>query len=139
MKQTSEILDELLRDIDSYFECTLSDEQEQYLRRQIATTTLSHPAIDEARAVMGLRRNVSRHAVYRRVVAAAAATAMLVGVAMMLFRFPLSGNDNIQPQCVAYIDGRYITDENEVFELMSENLHQAAEIIDSYETINIEF
>ena len=46
----------LLALLERYYECSLSDEDEHRLRGIIATTRLRHPAIDEARAVMGFRR-----------------------------------------------------------------------------------
>ena len=56
-----ESLAALLVAIEAYFDCRLSDEEEKQLRRTIARTRMVHPAIDEAKAVMGLgRRSVEK-------------------------------------------------------------------------------
>ena len=43
----------LLKEIDKYFDCLLSDEEEERLRDELSVTNFVHPKIDEAKAVMG--------------------------------------------------------------------------------------
>lgn len=54
-------LDELsliIRLGERYFDCSLSDAEEELLRDMLGRTRLSHPAIDELRALTGFRTNV---------------------------------------------------------------------------------
>ena len=55
MKTNDIPLPQLLTLIKKYFDCSLTDAEEACLRIMVATTCYSHPAIDEAKAVMGLR------------------------------------------------------------------------------------
>ncbi|MDE6813670.1 MAG: hypothetical protein K2J28_07585, partial [Duncaniella sp.] len=82
-------LPQLLEQIERYFDCSLTDAEERALRDEIAVTPLSHPAIDEARALMGFRRvqetairRSSRHTALRAAVSIAAAIALVVTLAL---------------------------------------------------------
>ncbi|MDE5807754.1 MAG: hypothetical protein K2H76_06520 [Muribaculaceae bacterium] len=124
----------LLKRIDDYFECRLSDEEEHLLLRDLAATPLSDPAIDEAKAVMGFRtinrknqaydsQPVShrRSALFRRFTAAAASVAILFSIGMCVNFF--DGN-NGEDRCFAYVNGKKITDEKEVEKLLLQNLSE---------------
>lgn len=128
-------IDRLLETIEKYFDCQLSDEQEEELRRQIAATPLSHPSIDEARAAMGFRKvtrringrgnhvvkNTSVRQMDKRGLMAglsiAASIALIVTLGVMLLQ-PISNGTS---QCVAYVNGQRVTDEDIVIALMAEN------------------
>ena len=62
-------LDELsliIRLGERYFDCSLSDAEEELLRDMLGRTRLSHPAIDELRALTGFRTNVGLRSSERR-------------------------------------------------------------------------
>lgn len=107
-------LDGLLSAIDLYFDCRLSDEEELIVRRAISTTMIKHPAIDEAKAVMGLRNPVKRVPDVVRIVGIAASVALLlVGAVGLLYASAYDDNE----YCYAYVNGKKITDEDEVMKL----------------------
>lgn len=153
MEDNDMTLNELLRQIDSYFECELSDAEEKELRYMLAVTTLEHPAIDEARAVMGLCRSepIVRSGIRYGILVAAASVILLIslGMAVMLKPWTATEAENV---CIAYVGGQCITDENAVFELLARDvsgvsmsdemlefkheMSEAADIIDSYESID---
>lgn len=145
MKQHNPTLPELLDLIERYFDCSLSDSEEEQLRTIIARTTLSHPAIDEARAIMGFRRpstaaptrttqpNVlpadsltshSKKRIPRRaVVSIAAAIAVVFAIGIHLgINAPSTTSSNAQ--CFAYANGERITDEADVIRLLTEDLRE---------------
>lgn len=148
----------LLPLIERYFDCDLSDKEERELRVAIAATTLVHPAIDEARAVMGVRRVTSkrhRSGVRTRAIVSAAASLLLVfALGYSLLRFTPGRSDDVS-RCIAYAHGEKITDEDEILRLIATDLREAstgtgdevrsfeeelgdvAPIIDSFETIII--
>ncbi len=107
-------LDGLLSAIDLYFDCRLSDEEELIVRRAISTTMIKHPAIDEAKAVMGLRKQIKRVPDVVRIVGIAASVALLlVGAVGLLYASAYDDNE----YCYAYVNGKKITDEDEVMKL----------------------
>lgn len=116
---------QLLEWVERYFDGTLSDEQETWLRQRVATTTLRHPAIDEARALMGFRipaRKEQNHGKAVRLVAGIAATiALTVTVGVNVLRSPLQTTDTT---CIAYFNGQRITDEEAVLDIMAADLAQ---------------
>lgn len=133
-------LDHLLNSIEKYFDCSLTDEQEEELRRQIATTTLSHPAIEEAKALMGFRnsesnisetpssprlyadnhsRRIDRHG-FMAGASIAAAVALIISIGVIV----LNPMKSATPQCVAYVNGQRVTDEDIVLALMAQNTHE---------------
>lgn len=130
MKQHNPSLPELLDLIERYFDCTLSDAEELQLRHIIATTGLSHPSIDEARAIMGIRRPVSRrHRNFRPALSIAAAVAVLLTIGIYLFVSPSAGlGDN---KCIAYANGQRITDEEEVINLLREDLREFDDAVEA--------
>lgn len=149
----------LLKAIEGYFDCTLSETEEKILYKWLSTTTYRHQSIDEARAVMGIThlnpltttvhlssthttsgQNRSNHNKGHRAgrfllplySAAAAAVAILLLVANLL-PFPRA-----ESTCIAYAGGKKIVDENEVLALLqsqiadfhSQSQAQSVEFID---------
>lgn len=119
---------DLLEKIEAYFDCSLSDEEEQDLRRRIAATNLRHPAVDEARALMGFARQpeAGRAAVgrSRRIVRRGAASVAVAAAAAVAFVIGTPKDDN---HCYAYVDGRKVTDEEAVMALLEVNIREAGE------------
>ncbi|MCM1452166.1 MAG: hypothetical protein NC102_07900 [Clostridium sp.] len=127
MNNSSIQLRDLLAEIDSFFECRLSDERENSLRAELARSPFSHPAIDEARAVMGIRRphvlpKCRRH--HLSGFAKFSVAASLALVAAMAF-FNLRPADS--HACFAYANGLRITDEDAVLELIAQNASEFQE------------
>lgn len=129
-------IEELLKRIDAYFECQLSDEEEQSLKVELLHTPFKHQAIDEALAVMGFstsRRYLvtqaeesfgpkpKPHRRFRRVTRMAAASVAVIFCAVAsLFSFQNTG----QAGCIAFINGRRITSEKEVIDIMRINMNE---------------
>lgn len=109
--------------IELYFDCRLSDEEERRLRRAIAVTRVSHPAIDEARAVMGLRKPAERVIVSRKVlrqISIAASVALLIAGGIGISRY--FSESSLENKSIAYVNGVKVTDEDEVMRLFNANL-----------------
>lgn len=128
MKQHNPSLPELLDLIERFFDCSLSDAEELQLRHAIAMTSLSHPAIDEARAVMGLRMPCQRRQRQPRNLRpalgiAAAVTVLLTLGVYHLFVSPATV-DFGESKCIAYANCRCITDEEDVINLLREDLRE---------------
>lgn len=118
-----ESLAALLVAIEAYFDCRLSDEEEKQLRRTIARTRMVHPAIDEAKAVMGLgRRSVVKRRSLRlpASVNIAASVALLVAGAWGISKY--FSQPVAEEMMVAYVNGKAVTDEDEVMRLFAANL-----------------
>ena len=116
-------LEAMLVAIELYFDCRLSDEEERRLRRAIAVTRVSHPAIDEARAVMGLRKPAERVIVSRKVlrqVSIAASVALLIAGGIGISRY--FSESSLENKSIAYVNGVKVTDEDEVMRLFNANL-----------------
>ncbi|MDE6028134.1 MAG: hypothetical protein K2G23_08690 [Muribaculaceae bacterium] len=122
----------LLKRIDDYFECRLSDEEEHLLLRDLAATPLSDPAIDEVKALMGFRtiqKSKSanhpipnkRSPVFRRISVAAASVAILFSIGVYV---KYIGSHDKEGKCFAYVNGQKITDEKEVEKLLLQNLSE---------------
>ncbi|MDE7474816.1 MAG: hypothetical protein K2M71_04225 [Duncaniella sp.] len=135
-------LPQLLEQIERYFDCSLTDAEERALRDEIAVTPLSHPAIDEARALMGFRRvqetairRSSRPTALRAAVSIAAAIALVVTLALHFLSAPsMAGTETDGGTCVAYVNGCRITDEADVVRLMMADLHEFESNVDDVET-----
>lgn len=128
-------LEQLLEAIEQYFDCTLTDEQENELRRAIAVTDFRHPAIDEARAVMGVRHIASTPAKmtqrprFSKIIhglSIAASVAMIITLGI-LFLHPSEADTST---CVAYVNGERVTDEDIVLALMAQNTTEFNEGVD---------
>ncbi len=118
----------LLEDIDRYFDCSLSDEQERLLRRRLAATRHVHPAIDEARMLMGFYRQERRHSPYfrGRMIAAVAGIAAAVAVVFALgWKMHKGQPDPMAGDvCLAYSGGQIITDEDAVIAIVAETMSE---------------
>lgn len=137
-------LDKLLEAIEQFFDCRLTDAQEEELRKQIALTSFSHPAIDEAKAVMGFRKVVNTgkesnahkeitipsKRIDRRGFMAGLSVAASVALIITLGIMLLKPMDSVSSQCVAYVNGQRVTDEEIVLALMAENTHEFNEAAD---------
>lgn len=131
MRQQNIPLPRLLDLIERYFDCSLSDSEENELREILATSTLSHPSIDEARALMGFRHTVADPVIlpakphvkkrfdFRPIIGIAAAVAIIILIGLHLHTSP-SGSDN--SVCIAYVNGQRITDEADIMKLLSEDM-----------------
>ncbi len=119
-------LDEM---IERYFNCSLSDADEQRLRVIAATTTLSSPALDELRAVMGIRRPAAsgRRGVWRVAASVAASCALVLTLAFSVRHFTTMSQ---APVCIAYANGRCITDEESVMQLIADDMRQFSACLD---------
>ena len=116
-------LEAMLVAIELYFDCRLSDEEERRLRRAIAVTRVSHHAIDEARAVMGLRKPAERVIVSRKVlrkISIAASVALLIAGGIGISRY--FSESSLENKSIAYVNGVKVTDEDEVMRLFNANL-----------------
>lgn len=142
MKQQQPTLPQLLDLIGRFFDCSLSDTEELQLRRTIAETSYSHPAIDEARAVMGVRpasriraaesnnprKSVTpavrnRRTSLRPALSIAAAMALVFTLGIYLLTSPSAGSIN-ESRCIAYANGHCITDEDDIIRLLQEDLRE---------------
>lgn len=143
----------LLREIERYFDCTLSEEEEEALRQRLALTDITHPQIEEAKAVMGFRvlrrmevapattkgasTTVNSHAaspqrgfLHANTIRFVAAAVIILVVGIVLnFAIP-ARHDN---RCIAYANGRSLTDEEAVMQLMMENIADLNEGVDEVE------
>ena len=131
-------LPEILEWIERYFECQLSDEEEAQLRVIIAGTSLSHPLIDEARALMGFRSPVSGRSEknkakpnfklpisrLRPALGIAAATAVILTIGIHLIGNRSGVITDSDTTCMAYANGQCITDEADVIRLLTSDLQE---------------
>lgn len=121
-------LGRLLEDIEKYFDCRLSDEEEKNLRHRLANTGHVHPAIDEARALMGFARPSQRSGVSRRgtkiaaIAGVAAALAVVISLGWKLHNRPVE--DPAGDVCLAYSGGNVITDEDAVLAIVAETMSE---------------
>lgn len=125
--------------IEHYFNGDTSVEEERILRNELATTRLDSPEINEARAVMGYglaqynrrsHRSEKKH--WLRAVASVAIIALLSTTG-----YHLSQSGNVTPDCIAYIDGQRITDNDKVIDMMFEGLSNIADAAEASQTQTI--
>lgn len=111
----------ILSQVELYYDCRLSDAEESRLRILVARSTSNHPEIERLRAMMGFRRPRRRknHRLYS-ITSAAACLTLLVAAGVWWM--------NAQSETVgtsfAYSGGVYISDENEVLDLLAQNLSE---------------
>lgn len=130
-------LDELsliIRLGERYFDCSLSDAEEELLRDMLGRTRLSHPAIDELRALTGFRTNVGLRSSERRLkgrvrlvsgVAAACVVIFSLGLYTTVTRraSAISAPADVTT-CVAYAGGKRITDQEAIIRLLVEDMRE---------------
>ncbi|MDE7145763.1 MAG: hypothetical protein K2O30_06405 [Duncaniella sp.] len=137
MKYNDMTLPQLLEAIEQYFECALTDEQEKELRHEIAVTSHSHPSIDEAKAIMGIQAAATHHRTrpYHHhdtpqkgaaskifpILSMAASLALIITLGI-LFARPVE--TEVDRTCIAYVNGKVVTDEEAVFALMAQNIDE---------------
>lgn len=117
-------LSTLLALIERYYDCSLSDGEEKRLRELIATTRLRHPAIDEARALMGFRRITHKSPSIRRKVygGIAAGVALLVAAGVTIVNNWWHADPDMT--CIAYTNGATITDEEAILGIISDDIRE---------------
>lgn len=118
--------------IERYFNCVLSDEEEKELILQLSLTKTRDPIIDEAKALLGfrtikedlLKSNPSSRGFrlpMRKIISVAASIAILLSIGIALDSIY---RHNEPDKCVAYINGKKITDEAIILSLMAENMDE---------------
>lgn len=118
----------LLERVEMFFDCRLTDDEERKLRQELSACRLQHPVIDEARAVMGLRRPGRKGAAFRPWFMAAASVALVAIIAARVL-IPSSSAS----ECVAYCNGKVVTDEEQVMALFASDVAAVAPVIDKCE------
>lgn len=129
--------------IEQYFDCTLSDDDERRLRRELATTPHRSQAIDEARFTMGFlsmgmsRSQASRQAATRhgkpwmRLAAAAAVLALVVSAGLYVVRMATTPPD----ACYAWVNGHKVSDDKVVMRMIQsdfDDIDRASSSIDDH-------
>ncbi|MDE6682856.1 MAG: hypothetical protein K2J87_05470 [Muribaculaceae bacterium] len=134
---------ELLEAIDRYFDCALSDNEERELCRMLATTDSDNPSVLEAKALMGFTtiNRINNHATKKefssprflmrphskrkllKITGVAAAVTLIVSLGMILINKAGSHHIN-NSECIAYVNGQCITDEETVMSLLVENISE---------------
>lgn len=120
MKTDNIDLKQLLLLIEQYFDCSLTDAEEMRLRHIAASTAYNHPALDELRACMGIRRPQKslRHSNLAHTALAVAAALALV----LTLTFNITGTKQPEATCIAYINGQRITDEESIMQLIADDM-----------------
>ncbi len=118
--------------ISSYFECTATDADERLLRHALAQCPWMGSDVDEARVAMGFAsvgmelerraRNARRRHVARR-----AAAAAVVAVAVVAGALVHVGLGSKSEECIAYVDGRKVTNQEQVMQMVRGNLNAVGE------------
>jgi len=111
--------------IERYFACGLTEGQEAVLKRELASTPHQSDIIDEARATMSYYRVgqqvAGRHqqwASRHTLLAVAASVTVLLGVGIAVWQL----SEDRANECVAYVDGQKVTDDQVVMAMLSNEL-----------------
>lgn len=130
-------LPELLEMVDRYFDCLMTDEEESRFRSILAATKCSHPAIDEAKAVMGFRkpRGDTRphdllHPRRWRPIASVAAASVAVMLGIIFLARDRSFHSMGNSTCVAYVNGAVVTDETEVLKQLTADMREFGDCVE---------
>lgn len=147
---------ELLELIEGYFDCTLSDEEERFLRCAVARSESSHPAVLKAKAMMGfhtIRRHHPEIQVmtgrgkrsegifrmrlhWRRLInIAAILTVIFIGA---FYLNTAIGGQSAENRCIAYFNGEKVTDEDQVMEILIDNLSDLDEGAEAAEELMLQ-
>lgn len=119
--------------IERYFNCELSDVEEKELILQLSLTKTRDPIIDEAKALLGfrtikedlLKSNPSSRGFrlpMRKLISVAASIGILLSIGIALDS--IYRHNESSDKCVAYINGKKITDEAIILFLMAENMDE---------------
>lgn len=106
-----------------YFDAQTTDNEEHELRHFASVT--DDPDFDELRAVLGFTAVSRRRTVVARrprmltPMRAAAALALVIGLSVFMARDIVP---TPEPDCIAYVNGKRITDESQIFRLMDETM-----------------
>lgn len=113
-----------------YFDAQTTSEEESRLRHFLLTSPLRDADFEEARAVMGLvaianachttTHHTSRHR-FHRVLTLAASFALLLSLGTLIVLTQSKHADN---ECVAYVNGHKVTNEQEVINLLHRDIEQ---------------
>lgn len=134
MEDYDNINNDLLRRIDAFFECQLSEEEELALCKDLLDTSFTHPAVNEALSVMGFRtarryldpplerRKCGQERLPRRRFAWIAAAGIVAIVATIAFLYPSSSSTD--GSFIAFVNGERITSEEEVLNIMRLNMNE---------------
>ena len=124
--------EELLREIERYFDCQLTDEEERRLRERIRHTQVSHPAVEEAKALMGfstISGSVTNGEKVERGIPFGKMPAWIKGMAASLLLliaggciFLIADGSEEGGEYIAYINGKYVTDEETVLAALMDNM-----------------
>ncbi len=124
--------------IEAYFDCTLSEQEEQQLKQMLATTEEDTADVREAKAVLGvfaMERKLSKGArpiqhptnSRKRIIRYAAAAIAVFAIVFGGIKYAEYQNDNA---CVMYINGEKISNENIVFAKMLGQMDDISEAAD---------
>lgn len=117
----------ILGQLQLYYDCKLTDAEEERLRTLVARSRSDRREIEEARALMGFRRPQRRSC--RRVFATVAAAASLL-VMLAVGGWLMRDSRTAPGASYAYCGGVYINNENEVLDILAQNLSEFGGDID---------
>ncbi len=133
-------LQNLLQEIDRYFDCLLTDEEENKLRKQLATTEFTHHCIDEAKALMGFRapervqktekKRIKKIFSYEKVRYGTIIAAVVTLVVSSVYVLQLKDNGFGSTNCLAFVNGKCIRDEDAVMEILFQNMSELDQATD---------
>ena len=117
---------ELEKLIDRYFEGETTLQEEQMLKNNLADCPWSSDTIDEARFTLGYftmhkqqRQRVVKMSTRRRVMGIAASITVLIAVGASALWY----TQQSQGMCLAYVNGKAISNEDAVMELIAQDLN----------------
>lgn len=120
--------------IEAYFDCTLSEQEEQQLKQMLATTTEDTADVREAKAVLGvfaMERKFSKGTPIqhsrKHIVRYAAAAIAVFAIVFGGIKYAEYQNDNA---CVMFVNGEKISNENIVFAQMMGQIDDISEAAD---------
>ncbi len=128
--------------IEAYFECTLSEQEEQQLKQMLATTEEDTADVREAKAVLGvfaMERKLSQYAQpntnhaprithsNRSIIRFAAAAVAVFAIVFGGIKYAEYQEDNA---CVMYVNGEKISNENIVLAQMTGQMEDISEAAD---------
>lgn len=139
MKQKNNLEKEQLEALAArYFDGLTSVDEERELMSRLADRKLHGAAADEARFAMGLlsvggdvQRRRRGTVALRRTMAAAASLVVLVAVAAALLLGNGTGWNDRDGQCIAYVNGKKVSDDQAVMALVTGDLRNVDDASDA--------